>query len=77
MSTVLHNIDEVRARIMWLEMAETFVQADWDEMLGALANLDRPYALADAMRRMDTARKNAQFCAQAMPATAVNVWLDA
>ncbi len=77
MTTIKHNIDEVRTRIMWLEMADTFDQSAWDEVLGALASQERPSALADAMRRMDTARLNAQFSAPALPAEAVNFCLDA
>lgn len=55
---ILHNIDDIRAEIMRLESAITFDQSAWDRVLGTLASLDRPYALADAMRRMDTARSN-------------------
>jgi hypothetical protein len=53
---ILHNIDDVRAEVMALEYAEYFDQSAWDRVLGAL--VDRPCALADAMRRMDTASRN-------------------
>ena len=74
-TTVLHNIDDVRAEIMWLELSATFDQAAWDRVLGML--VDHPSAMADAMRRMDTARRNARFMAPALPADAVNLCLDA
>ena len=77
MTTVLHNIDDVRAEIMMLEMSDTFDQEAWDRVLGELASQERPYALADAMRRMDTARRNARFMAPAIPADAVYLHLDA
>jgi len=74
---ILHNIDNVRADIMMLEMSDTFDQSAWDLVLGELASQERPAALADAMRRMNTARANARFMSPALPADAVNLWLDA
>ena len=74
-TNVLHNIDDVRAEIMWLELSATFDQAAWDRVLGML--VDHPSAMADAMRRMDTARRNARFMAPAIPADAVYLHLDA
>ena len=74
---ILHNIDNARTDIMMLEMSDTFDQSAWDLVLGELASQERPAALADAMRRMNTARANARFMSPALPADAVNLWLDA
>ena len=56
---LLTNIDDVRAEIMRLDVAEMFDQAAWDRVQVALIEQDRPAALADAQRRMDMARLNA------------------
>lgn len=61
MTTLLHNIDDVRAEIIRLENAEMFEQAAWDRVQRALIEQDRPAALADAQRRMATARGNAKW----------------
>lgn len=63
MTTLLTNIDDVRAEIMQLENAEIFEQAAWDRVQRALIEQDRPAALADAQRRMATARQNATYIA--------------
>lgn len=56
---MLTNIDPVRAEIMRLENAEIFDQSVWAQVLIALS--DRPNARADAARRMETAKRNAQW----------------
>lgn len=53
------NIDDVRARIMELESAAVFDQRAWADVLIALT--DRPNARADAARRMETVKQNAQW----------------
>ena len=58
MTVLTHNIDDVRARITALESATVFDQRAWAEVLIALT--DRPCARADAARRMETAKGNAQ-----------------
>lgn len=52
------NIDDMRARIMELENAKIFDSGAWANVLSKLA--DRPAAMADAQRRMQTAMMNAQ-----------------
>jgi len=54
------NIDDVRAEIMRLESAPIFDQLAWDKVLADLRAADRLSALADAERRMETARENAR-----------------
>lgn len=51
------NIDEIRERIMRLEDALTFDQLAWDMVLADLRAAGRLSALADAERRMDTAKR--------------------
>lgn len=58
MGVLLTNIDGVRAEIMRLEDSGTFDQAAWDWLLAVLAAEGRLSALADARRRMETARAN-------------------
>lgn len=58
MTTLLTNIDNVRAEIMRLENATMFDQRAWAQVLIALT--DRPNARADAARRMATAKHNQQ-----------------
>lgn len=53
---VITNIDDVRARIMALEFAAMFDERAWQMALADLA--ERPSALADAQRRMETAKRN-------------------
>lgn len=52
------NIDDVRARLMALENAEIFDAMAWSQVLADLAAAGRLSALADAERRMETARGN-------------------
>ena len=58
MATLLTNIDEVRARIMELESAAVFYDRAWQEVLADLRTAGRMSALADAERRMETAKGN-------------------
>lgn len=57
------NIDSIRAEIMRLENITAFDQRAWAQVLIALT--DRPNARADAARRMDTAKANAEQSDQA------------
>lgn len=50
------NVDDVRARIMALEDASAFDERAWQMVLADLAAQGRVSALADAERRMETAR---------------------
>lgn len=59
MTTLLSNIDDVRAEIMRLESAPTFDAAAWSRVLAAMS--DRPAGLVDAKRRMETAQHNQVF----------------
>ncbi len=59
MSDLRTNIDPIRAEIMRLEDAKVFDQRAWAQVLIALS--DRPNARADAARRMETAKRNAQL----------------
>lgn len=52
------NIDDVRARIMELEAAEYFDGDAWQRALADLRAAGRVAGLADAERRMETARAN-------------------
>lgn len=52
------NIDDVRAEIMRLEAAPHFDAVAWSRVLADLEAASRFSALADAQRRMDTARSN-------------------
>lgn len=61
MTTLMHNIDDVRAEIMRLENAEIFVQADWDRVQMALIEQGRTAGLADCQRRMQTALQNVEW----------------
>jgi hypothetical protein len=58
---VITNIDPIRARIMGLESATVFDDRAWQEVLADLRAAGRVSALADAERRMATARQNAQW----------------
>ena len=60
MTTLLTNIDIVRARIMELESAAVFDQRAWEMVFADLRAAGRLSALADAERRMETARDNAK-----------------
>lgn len=53
------NIDDVRMRIMQLEVNPIFDAQAWSQVLADLEAAGRGCALADASRRMDTARTNA------------------
>ncbi|MBI5951881.1 MAG: hypothetical protein HY865_09505 [Chloroflexi bacterium] len=53
------NIDDVRARIMALESATMFDQRAWEMVFADLRAAGRMSALADAERRMETAKGNA------------------
>ena len=55
------NIDDVRARIMALESANVFDKRAWQMVLADLTAQERPSALADAERRMATAKQNSQW----------------
>ena len=50
------NIDDIRAEIMRLESAPAFDLMAWSKVLADMS--DRPAGLADAKRRMETARLN-------------------
>ena len=52
------NIDHVRAEIMRLEAAPHFDAGAWSRVLADLSAAGRVSALADATRRMETARSN-------------------
>jgi len=52
------NIDDVRAAIMRLENADEFDERAWLVVLAILERQGRVAALADARRRMETARMN-------------------
>lgn len=52
------NIDDVRARIMKLEVATVFDDHAWQCVFADLRAAGRLSALADAERRMETARTN-------------------
>ena len=54
------NIDEIRDRIMALECAEVFDEGAWGMVIADLRAAGRLSALADAERRMATARSNAR-----------------
>ena len=55
MNTLLQtNIDDIRAEIMRLESAPTYDPMAWSRVLAGLS--DRPAGLADAKRRMETAK---------------------
>ena len=58
MTTLLHNIDDTRAEIMRLESAPTFDAEAWTRVLADLESAGRVSGLADAKRRMETAREN-------------------
>lgn len=64
------NIDEVRAEIMRLEAAPHFDAAAWSRVLADLSAAGRVAGLADAQRRMETARSN-------QPAVAVETGYNA
>lgn len=53
------NIDPIRERIMQLEGQPIFDALAWSQVLADLEDAGRVSALADASRRMDTARTNA------------------
>ena len=57
---LITNIDDVRARIMELESATVFDDRAWQMVLADLRAAGRVSALADAQRRMETAKGNAQ-----------------
>jgi len=58
MTQLLHNIDDVRDRIVQLESAEVFDEDAWLAVLADLRSAGRVAGLADAQRRMETAREN-------------------
>lgn len=64
------NIDDVRAEIMRLESAPHFDADAWSRVLADLSTAGRFSALADATRRMETARSN-------QPAVAVETGYNA
>lgn len=55
---LLHNIDDVRAEIMRLESAPVFDAVAWAKVLADMDSQGRVAGLADARRRMETAREN-------------------
>lgn len=55
---LLHNIDDVRAEIMRLESAPVFDAVAWAKVLADMESQGRVAGLADARRRMETARAN-------------------
>lgn len=55
---LLHNIDDVRTEIMRLERAPAFDAEAWARVLADLESAGRVSALADAQRRMETAKGN-------------------
>ncbi len=59
MTTLMTNIDPIRAEIMRLENEPIFDQHAWARVLIALT--DQPCRRADAARRMQTARQNARW----------------
>ncbi len=59
MSTMMTNIDDIRAEIMRLENEQIFDRRAWARVLIALT--DQPCRRADAARRMQTARQNARW----------------
>ena len=56
---VCHNIDDVRAEIMWLEGEETFDPAAWERVLHVLREQGRQCGYEDAYRRMQCAMDRA------------------
>lgn len=65
------NIDNVRAEIMALESATVFDDQAWQRVLADLRAAGRVSALADAERRMETARGN-----QSVPVAVETVEFD-
>lgn len=65
MNQLLHNIDDVREWIMRLERAPAFDANAWARVLADLEAGGRVSALADARRRMETARGNQISMAEA------------
>ena len=57
MSTMMTNIDPIRAEIMRLEHEKIFDQRAWARVLITLTG--QPCRRADAARRMQTAKQNA------------------
>lgn len=55
---LLHNIDDVRAEIMRLESAPVFDVVAWAKVLADMESQGRVAGLADARRRMETARED-------------------
>lgn len=53
------NIDPIRERIMALEVNLIFDALEWAKVLADLEAAGRVAGLADAKRRMETARQNA------------------
>jgi hypothetical protein len=58
MSELAMNIDLIRAEIMRLENATVFLRAPWDRVIAELVYTRQLGRLSDALRRMETARKN-------------------
>lgn len=56
---VAHNINSVRAEIRRLERQRVFVWEQWVFVLKLLALYNAEYGWVDAVRRMNTARRNA------------------
>lgn len=52
-------MDPIRSKILQLEAAPAFDAGAWQRVLADLRAQDRPAALNDARRRMETARRNA------------------
>jgi len=58
MAVLLTNIDDVRARIMELESADVYDDQSWQRVMADLRAAGRISGLADAERRMATAKGN-------------------
>ncbi len=52
------NIGDIRANIMRLESEQVFKGSAWMDVIEKLRVLNRPAAIADVERRMETARQN-------------------
>jgi len=70
------NIDDVRTEIMRLETAPHFDADAWSRVLADLSTAGRVAGLADAQRRMETARSNQLAVAVETPDAAYFVGID-
>jgi hypothetical protein len=76
MTVLLTNIDDVRARIMELESADVYDDQAWQRVLADLRAAGRVSAVADAERRMETAKSNQPPASPAPTLHAVSPQVD-